>query len=109
MTDAIRKKVLRIMELAMLLNPADTTQEDTGDKPTVFVDFSGHCCLLEGRIYQNGWSTRLCPCGSGAEFKRQEPEHYRITLNRDLDGLDKFISDLEALYAEWKDKAPENV
>ena len=36
MQSEIREKVLKIMELATLINSTETRQELTGDKPTVF-------------------------------------------------------------------------
>ena len=45
-TESVRKKVLEIMELAMLINDSPTQQEYTGNKPTVFVEYSGHLANL---------------------------------------------------------------
>lgn len=54
-TESVRKKVLEIMELAMLINDSPTKQRLTGEKPTVFIEFSGHCCSLDVKIYPKGW------------------------------------------------------
>lgn len=55
-TESVRKRVLKIMELAMLINDSPTQCEYTGNKPTVFVDFSGHCCILTVYVYPEGWT-----------------------------------------------------
>lgn len=52
----IQEKVLKIMQLALEINDTPTKQETTGDKPTVFVDFSGHVCTLSVQIHSHGWN-----------------------------------------------------
>ena len=51
-----REIVKQIFNLALAINPNDTTQDRTGEKPTVFVNFSGHVAGVDVRIYPNGWS-----------------------------------------------------
>ena len=51
-----REIVKQIFNLALAVNPNDTTQDKTGEKPTVFVNFSGHVAGIAVRIYRNGWS-----------------------------------------------------
>ena len=46
------EKIKRIMELAYLINPTETKQSVTGNKPTIFVNFSGHCSLLKQKFTQ---------------------------------------------------------
>ena len=52
-----REIVKQIFNLALAVNPNDTTQDKTGGKPTVFVNFSGHVAGIDVRIYLNGWSS----------------------------------------------------
>ena len=52
-----REIVKQIFNLALAINPNDTTQDKTGGKPTVFVNFSGHVAGVDVRIYPNGWSS----------------------------------------------------
>ena len=52
-----REIVKQIFNLALAVNPNDTTQDKTGEKPTVFVNFSGHVAGIDVRIYRNGWSS----------------------------------------------------
>jgi len=100
MTDAIRKKILRIMELALLLNPTKTQRDYTGDKPTIFVEQNGHISTVGIRVYAQGW-------------KPYAPTDQNYCINYSDDDSEKVcdecIAYLESLYAEWKDKAVENV
>ena len=50
-----REIVKQIFDLALEINPNDTAQDKTGEKPTVFVNFSGHVTGIDVRIYRNGW------------------------------------------------------
>lgn len=93
--DEIKEKVLKIMELALLLNLTETEYEITGNKPTVFVNFSGHVCMLDIRVYFKGWE-------AGAA-----PDVQKIVY---LDGhtaeneLNEVIDTLEKLYEEESQK-----
>ena len=52
-----REIVKKIFDLALAINPNDTTQDKTGGKPTAFVNFSGAVAGIDVRIYLNGWSS----------------------------------------------------
>ena len=52
-----REIVKQIFNLALAINPNDTTQDKTGGKPTAFVNFSGPVAGIDVRIYLNGWSS----------------------------------------------------
>ena len=52
-----REIVKQIFNLALAVNPNDTTQDKTGGKPTAFVNFSGAVAGIDVRIYLNGWSS----------------------------------------------------
>ena len=52
-----REIVKQIFNLALAVNPNDTIQDKTGEKPTVFVNFSGHVAGIDVRIYLDGWSS----------------------------------------------------
>lgn len=56
MTNEIKSKILKIMELALILNPTETRRDETGDKPTVFFDYSGHAGYIRIAIHSEGWS-----------------------------------------------------
>lgn len=93
MSSEIMVKILKVMELALQLNPEKTEHNITGNKPTVFVEFSGHIASLEVKIYQSGWGegrekTTYCMC-FGEEWDNSE---------NTLDGV---IEILEKLVKEW--------
>lgn len=52
-----REIVKQIFNLALAVNPNDTNQDTTGNKPTVFVRFSGHIAGVEVAIYHDGWGS----------------------------------------------------
>ena len=55
-----REIVKQIFALALAINPNDTKQDTTGNKPTVFVKFSGHVAAVDVEIYLNGWDSGAC-------------------------------------------------
>lgn len=52
-----REIVKQIFNLALAINPNDTKQDKTGNKPTVFVRFSGHIAGVGVEIYHDGWDS----------------------------------------------------
>lgn len=52
----MKDRLMRIMELAYMINPTKTKREITGDKPTIFIDFAGHISSVHIHIHSNGWS-----------------------------------------------------
>ena len=57
MTEERRQKISRIFDLALKLNETPTKQEITGEKPTIFVDFSGHITTCNLYIHSNGYAS----------------------------------------------------
>ena len=98
MNEKMRNKALKVLELAMLINSGKTRRDLTGNRPTVFVCFSGHCCDLDVQIHLNGWD--WC-----------EP-YCREDIHKDIDIYDKMqekkidevIDILQKLYNEWGGK-----
>ena len=94
MSNEIQTKVLRAMELAMLINPTSTQKKLTGDKPTVFVWFSGHCNCLRIEVHPEGWEPDY-DISDGIEY-------YKACLEDDDEGakkvLDEAIERLEGIY-----------
>jgi len=95
MTDAIRQKILWIMELALLLNPTRTKHEITDNKPTIFVWQSGHISNIEIRIYAQGWKPDDFP-EKKFDIDYSDDDSEKV--------CDECIAYLESLYAEWEDK-----
>ena len=52
-----REIVKQIFNLALAVNSNITERETTGEKPTVFVNFSGHIAGVEVEIYHDGWDS----------------------------------------------------
>ena len=93
MTGETRKKVLTIMNLAMLLNSSDTKKAVTGEKPTIMVTFFGHTCCFEVNIYENGYVRNETPIGYETYLDGSLPEHST--------DLDKVIDVLTELCGKW--------
>ena len=92
-TDETRKKVLTIMNLAMLLNSSDTKKAVTGEKPTIMVTFFGHTCYFEVNIYENGYARNETPISYETYLDGSLPEHST--------DLDKVINVLAELCEKW--------
>ena len=80
----IKEKILKIMELGLEVN--------SREKNIVFVNYSGHCDVLELRIHSEGWKQ-----GKGANFFR---DVYLATLSQreaeqNLDGIIKELEELK--------------
>ena len=56
-----REIVKQIFNLALAVNPNDTKQDTTGNKPTVSVRFSGIIAGVEVQIYPTGWGDGALP------------------------------------------------
>jgi len=56
-----REIVKQIFNLALAINPNDTKQDTTGNKPTVTVRFSGTIAGVEVKIYPTGWDAGALP------------------------------------------------
>lgn len=100
-TESVRKKVLKIMELAMLINDSPTEQEYTGNKPTVFVEFLGHIAELHTHIAPEGWYD---------DITTDETEFYIfcLTENENIEAeLDGFIEKLRVILTENSTKQKE--
>lgn len=57
----ISKQLTQIMQLCYQINNVETNREITGDLPTVFIEFRGHTCQLNARIYDEGWGAGIDP------------------------------------------------
>lgn len=96
MQKSILQKMSRVLELATELNPVPTEKEKTGNKPTIFVDFSGHISKFGVLIYSNGWDGYNRPDKSWDVYFRFESEQ---KINATLDDV---IKELERLKEEEK-------
>lgn len=90
MLNEIQAKVLRALELALLINPESTQRERTGNKPSVLVWFSGHCASVHIDIYPYGWYFGAEVYDAYIDLQREE----------DIVLLDKALARLEEIWAE---------
>lgn len=53
-----REKMLHhLLDLVMEINSLECRKQDiTGNKPTAFIEYSGHVSVVYIRVYMNGWS-----------------------------------------------------
>ena len=55
-----RDKIHELLDLTLDINSTmPREQEKTGNKPTAFFNFSGHCGILTVQIYDEGWKARI--------------------------------------------------
>ena len=96
MNENIKSKALKILSLALDFNNTRTKCALTGDKPTVFVDFTGHTCELDVQVSHHGWDIGFEPeidiCIYLDENSTAEQE------------LDATLETLEKLITDWKSK-----
>lgn len=95
MSNEIIDKVFRIMELAMLINPTSTNKKETNDRPTVFVNFQGHCNCLYISVHPEGWKPDY--------DINNDVEYYMVCFDTDEDAdkiLEKAIERLEGIYRD---------
>ena len=100
MNESIKNKVLEIMALAVEFNSAETKTELTDDKPTFFVDFSGHICALEVNIHPEGWSRDKI---GKAKYLETYLDKYNTEEN-----LDSILSEMKKTISDWVNKNNEN-
>lgn len=101
MSTKVRDTVLRIVEMAMYYNNTPTKQECTGDKPTFFVNFSGHCGLISVHCYPYGYEkgAENTRCGGNINFSLCEDEY--ITEEEIMNDLHRILADMERIYNDW--------
>ena len=106
----VRDTVLRILERAMHYNNTKTKKEATGDKPTFFVEFSGHTAQLDVGIEVNGYD-------SETDFKHRNIINYTVYLTENEYGrtsdkiqnqLVAILKRMEEVYTAWYEKEHEN-
>ena len=93
MNERIKNKVLEIMALAVEFNNTETKIELTDDKPTFFVEFSGHTCELDVNIYLEGW-------GDNKMNKVKYMETYLDKYNTE-ENLDNILNEMKKAISDW--------
>lgn len=91
MTKEVKEKILYAVQLATLINPTSTTQDVTGNKPTISIQYFGACAMLYVHIYPNGYSP---------DDGRSESYSYYDGVS-DANELNDIIERLVQIYDEW--------
>ncbi|MEE0265561.1 MAG: hypothetical protein UD936_08050 [Acutalibacteraceae bacterium] len=102
----VNRKAQRILELAMKINNTPTRRKTTGDKPTVFVCFSGHINVLEVEVYMNGWEENVrSDCNYRFRLSNASSTDERMCkmLNKRMDDCIALLKDI------WQKCKPTNV
>ena len=76
----ISKQLQTIMQLVYQINHEETFRAKTGNLPTVFVDFHGHACQLNARIYDEGWGAGLDPDYNTTIYLDQYPASKKLCI-----------------------------
>lgn len=87
---SVKDKFMRVMELALTINPPEVDDVGKG-RVAVFVTWFSHCSKLDVAIHHNGWEQ-----GKGAD------ERYDIYTSWEdrAEELDQLIDRLEAIVKE---------
>lgn len=95
MQGKVMQKMLKVLELAAILNPEETDREVTDDKPTVFVHFYGHVARLQIDIHMSGWA-------NSEPFATYDKKwDIRYDEERAEEQLDEVVELLENLVERW--------
>lgn len=92
----LSKKIAKIMELATTINAEPTERGQTGDKPTVFVDFAGHVARLRVDIHSCGWDSEEPYVSSDKSW------NVKICDEKAEKNLDEIIIELLSIMPECK-------
>ena len=76
----ISKQIAKIIQLCYQINNVETNREKTGNLPTVFLDFMGHTCQLNIRIYDDGWMSGEDPDFSARVYLDESPNDVSAEL-----------------------------
>lgn len=94
------EQLMQILGLCLEINPSDTKQELTGNKPTVFFEFSGHCQHVQVRVFPQGWN-RDC---ASKHYAYQTFDMYNWVMREDEQEtsvtINQVIADLQRIKQE---------
>ena len=97
--EGFQRAVIAILSRAMRYNDTPTKTEHTGNKPTFFVEYSGHTASLYVRIYPNGWAA-----GNDAEYSYIVDLCASNGTDQEVsDTLNEIIETMDRVYNEWKE------
>ena len=106
-----REIVKQIFNLALAINPNDTKQDTTGNKPTVSVRFSGIIAGVEVRIYPTGWDSEKACSGTlyiiyldDEMFTESVDEYEPFLVTKECEQLSEAkaaLAELKRIAEEW--------
>lgn len=83
----ISKQITQIIQLCYQINYEETNRGVTGNLPTVFLDFMGHTCQLNVRIYADGWTGKEDPDYSASVYLDDSPDYVSANLTQLIERL----------------------
>ena len=83
----ISKQIAKIIQLCYQINHEETRRERTGNLPTVFLDFMGHTCQINVRIYADGWMSGEDPDFSAHVYLDESPDDVSAELAKLIERL----------------------
>ena len=83
----ISKQIAKIIQLCYQINSVSTSRDKTGNLPTAFLDFMGHTCQLNVRIYDDGWMNGEDPDFSGKVYLDENPNDVSAELAKLIERL----------------------
>jgi len=83
----ISKQIAKIIQLCYQINNVETNRERTGNLPTVFLDFMGHTCQINVRVYADGWMSGEDPDFSGKVYLDENPDDVSDELAKLIERL----------------------
>lgn len=104
MTAEVRSLALKIFETALIYNSTPTDREYTGEKPTFFVKFSGHCDILEVQCYPSGYdkhSLFFCVGGNVLHPLCESENHSESDITN---ALETILEEMGKIYKCWQKK-----
>lgn len=104
MTAEVRRLALKIFETALMYNSTSTEQEYTGEKPTFFVNFSGHCATLEVQCYPNGYDKHSLFFYVGGNVLHLLCESENRSENDIINALETILEEMDDIYKHWQKK-----
>ena len=83
----ISKQIAKIIQLCYQINSVETNRETTGNLPTVFLDFMGHTCQINVRVYADGWMSGEDPDYSASVYLDDSPHDVSAELTELIERL----------------------
>lgn len=97
--NTVSEKIGKVIEMAAQLNSSSTSRDITGEKPTIFVMFSGHVSLLQVQIHYFGWG----------DAPYDEPDYsWDIYIYEDQENVKKQLDDIIHMLEQLVERECEN-